>query len=41
MSIEEHVHASEEEIVDAKQIKIELVILAWRREVHLNLHLNE
>jgi hypothetical protein len=41
MSIEEYVQLAKEEIVDAKYSMVELVDLAWGREVHLELDFNE
>ena len=41
MPIEEYVQLAGEEIVDAEYIKVELVDLAWGRETHLGLDLNE
>ena len=41
MPIEEYVQLAGEEIVDAKYNMAELVDLAWGREIHLGLDLNE
>jgi hypothetical protein len=41
MPIEEYVQLEGEEIVDAKHSMVELMGLAWGREVHLGLNLNE
>ena len=41
MPIEEYVQLAREEIVDAEYNMVELVDLAWGREIHLGLDLNE
>ena len=41
MPIEEYVQLVGEEIVYAKYIMVEMVNLAWDREIHLGLNLNE
>ena len=41
MAIEEYVQLARKEIVNAKYNMVELVDLAWGKEVHLGLHLNE
>ena len=41
MLVEENVQLTREEIVDAKYNMVELVDVAWSRESHLGLNLNE
>jgi hypothetical protein len=41
MLIEEYVQFAREEIVEAEYIMVELVGLAWGRETHLGLKLDE
>jgi hypothetical protein len=41
MSIEEYAQLAWEEIVDVEYNMVELVGLAWNREIHLGLNLNE
>ena len=41
MRIKEYMHLVGEEIVDAKHIMTELVDLAWSREIHFGLDVNE